>query len=192
MSRLLRLIGSGGLYLGLIFVPAYVSQADADPVRSPIPAQVTQIDGYPFPPKIAGLSRGQKVNYNAPGLGFSVRYETPNEGWADIFIYDLGQDLTSEDARELAAEQREAALSDIKTAVSAGSYQDAKLVAKADTASYAKAHLIITQRGVRRDSFVFITVSKGNFVKIRYTTSAKNAGQSADQFATEYARQLKK
>lgn len=192
MSNILRLLGRWRFLLGLIVVPAYASQAAADPVRSPIPAQVTQIDGYPFPAKIAGLTRGQKVDYNSPGLGFSVRYEVPGETWADIFIYDLEQELASEDARELAADQREIAVDDIKNAVSAGSYQDAKLIAKADAASYAKAHLTITQKGVTRDSFIFVTVARKNFIKIRYTTSAKNANQIADQFAGEYARQLKR
>lgn len=190
MSRLLRLLGSWRFCLGLVLVPACVSQAAADPARSPIPAQVTQIDGYPFPVKIAGLPRGQKTDYNSPGLGFSVRYEVPGETWADIFVYDLGQDLASEDARQLAVDQREIALGDIRTAVSAGSYQDAKLIAKADSAPYARAHLAITQRGVTRDSFVFVTVNRKNFVKIRYTSSAKDAVQMADQFAAEYARQL--
>ncbi|HZH11896.1 MAG TPA: hypothetical protein VEZ24_16175 [Microvirga sp.] len=190
MSRLWRHCGLWTFYLGLILLPAWMSQAAADSTRSPIPAQVTQIDGYPFPTKIAGLPRGQKTDYNSPGLGFSVRYEIPGEAWADIFIYDLGQDLASEDARRISADQREIALGDIKTAVSAGSYQDAKLIDKADTVPYAKAHLTITQRGVTRDSFVFVTVNKKNFVKIRYTTSAKDAVQMADQFATEYARQL--
>ncbi|WP_243368165.1 hypothetical protein [Microvirga solisilvae] len=190
MSRLLRLLGSWSFSLGLILVPAFTSQAVADPVRSPIPAQVTQVDGYPFPSKIAGLARGQKVDYNVPGLGFSVRYEMPGESWADIYIYDLGQDLASEDPRQLAAEQRDSALSDIKAHVSNGTYQEAKVVTKADTASYAKAHLSITQKNTTRDSFVFVTVAKKNFVKIRYTTSAKNADRIAEQFASEYVRQL--
>lgn len=191
MSRLLRLLGSWSFYLGVVIAPACVSQAAADPTRSPIPAQVSQVDGYPFPPKVAGLLRGQKTDYNSPGLGFSVRYEVPGQTWADIFIYDLGQDLTSEDTRQLSADQREIALGDIKMAVSAGSYQEAKVIAKADTPLYAQAHLTITQRGVTRDSFVFVTVNRKNFVKIRYTTSANNADQMADQFATEYAHQLR-
>ena len=192
MSRLLRLLGSWSFYLCLVLVPASLSQAAADPTRSPIPAQVSQIDGYPFPAKIAGLSRGQKTDYTSPGLGFSVRYEIPGESWADIFIYDLGQNLVSEDAHQISADPREIALGDIRNAVLAGSYQDAKLIAKADTGLYAKAHLTITQRGVTRDSFVFVMVDKKNFVKIRYTTSAKNADQMADQFAMEYAGQLRK
>ncbi|PVE25242.1 hypothetical protein DC522_06855 [Microvirga sp. KLBC 81] len=174
------------MFLGLVFV----SQALAEPMRSPIPAQVTQIDGYPFPAKIAGLPRRQRTDYNEAGLGFSVRYEVPGETWADIFIYDLSEDLTSAEAQQAAADQREIALSDIQTAVSAGSYQEAKVIAKSEAVPYAMAHLTITQKGKTRNSYVFITVSRKNFVKIRYTTSAPNADQMADKFAAEYARLL--
>ncbi|WP_445505131.1 hypothetical protein [Microvirga sp. G4-2] len=190
MSRHLRLLGSWSLSLGVLLGLVFVSQAVAEPTRSPIPAQVTQIDGYPFPTKIAGLPRRQRTDYNEAGMGFSVRYEVPGETWADIFIYDLNEDLTSVDARQAAADQREIALSDIQTAVSAGNYQEAKVITKAETAPYAMAHLTITQKGKTRDSYVFIVVSKKNFVKIRYTTSAPDADQIAGRFAVEYARLL--
>ena len=189
-SRLLRLLGSWSLSLGLFLGPAFVSEAIAEPTRSPIPAQITQIDGYPFPAKIAGLPRRQRTDYNEAGLGFSVRYEVPGETWADIFIYDLGEDLTSVDTRKAAADHREMALGDIQTAVTAGTYQEAKVIAKAETTPYAMAHLTIAQKGKTRDSYVFITVSKENFVKIRYTTSAPDADQMAGKFAMEYARLL--
>ncbi|SCX83288.1 hypothetical protein [Microvirga guangxiensis] len=191
MSRFLRLLSSWSFCLSLFLIPAYIPQAAAEVARSPIPAQVVQIDGYPFPAKLAGLVRGLKTDYGTPGLGFSVRYETPGEGWVDIFIYDLGYDLTSSNARQNSIEQRDSALDDIKTAVSAGSYQEAKLITKADANPYAKAHLMITQRGTTRDSFIFITVAKKHFVKIRYTTSARNAEKLAEKFASEYARLLK-
>lgn len=190
MSRLLRLLGSWSLSLSVFFGLAFVSQAVAEPTRSPIPAHVTQIDGYPFPAKIAGLPRRQRTDYNEAGMGFSVRYEIPGETWADVFIYDLGEDLTSVEAHQAAADQREIALGDIQTAVSAGSYQEAKVIAKTETAPYATAHLRITQKGKTRNSYVFITVSKKSFVKIRYTTSAPDADQMAGKFAVEYARLL--
>lgn len=192
MSRLLRLLGSWSLCLSFVFLLADASEAIASPSKSPIPAQVTRIDGYPFPAKIAGLLRGQRTDYSEAGLGFSVRYEVPGETWADIFIYDLHQDLTSADLYQVSIDQREMALGEIETAVSAGSYQEARLVAKAEATPYAKARLTITQRGTTRASYVFITVSKNKFVKIRYTTSAPNADQMADSFAAEYARLLSK
>jgi hypothetical protein len=190
MSRFLRLVGSWSLSLSLLLGPAFVSEAAAEPTRTSIPAQVTQIEGYPFPAKIAGLPRRHKIDYNESGLGFSVRYEIPGETWADIFVYNLGQDLASADPRKAATDQREIAISDIESAVSAGNYQDAKLIDKSQPLPYAKAHLTITQRGMTRDSYVFITVSKKNFVKIRFTTSAKNADQMVDNFTSEYARLL--
>ncbi|MCG7394572.1 hypothetical protein MHY87_16830 [Microvirga sp. ACRRW] len=191
MSRLLRLLGSWSFYISLILVSGYSPQAAAEVTRSPIPAQVSQIDGYPFPARLAGLARGQKTDYGTPGLGFSVRYEIPGEGWADIYIYDLGHDLTSANARQNSIEQRESALSDIQAHVSKGTYQEAKLITKADANPYAKAHLEITQKGTTRSSFIFITVAKGNYVKIRYTTSAPNANRVVEKFASEYARFLK-
>jgi len=192
MSRLLRLLGSWSLYLGLTLTSVYASGAAAEPTRNPIPAQVTHIEGYPFPAKIAGLARGHKTDYNEPGLGFSVHYGKPGESWADIYIYNSGENLAAADPRKASAEQREIALGDIKTAVSAGSYQNATLIEKTEAAPFAKAHLAITQNRKTRDSYVFITLRKNNFVKIRLTTSAGNPDQLAGKFAAEYARLLKK
>lgn len=191
MSRLIRLLGLWSLCFSLACLSGLSSTALAEPSRSPIAADVTQIDGYPFPAKISGLGRGQKTDYNEAGLGFSVRYENPGETWADIFVYDLGENLNAAQAAKVSADQRDMALSDIQNAVSAGSYQGAKVIQKSDAAPYAKAHLTITQRGATRDSFVFVTVAKNRFVKIRYTTSAKDPSQAADKFAAEYARMLK-
>ncbi|MBB4039681.1 hypothetical protein GGR34_001323 [Microvirga flocculans] len=166
----------------------YASEAVAQPTKSPIPSHAEQIDGYPFPKSIAGLLRGQRTDYDEPGLGFSVRYERPGETWADIFIYDLGESLSSVNARKMSLDQRDAALRDIDHGVSSGSYQNAALVAKSETTSYAKAHVAITQGGKTRDSYVFVTIHKGNFIKIRLTTAADNADELASRFASEYAR----
>ncbi|MBB3020506.1 hypothetical protein FHR70_003592 [Microvirga lupini] len=192
MSRLLRILGSWSLYLGLVFAPICPSSgAIAETTKSPIPGHVKQIDGYPFPGEIAGLRRGQKSDYGTPGLGFSVRYEKPGETWADIFIYDLGETQNFTDSRK-ASDQRDTALGDIDRAVSSGSYQMAKLIAKKESAPFAKAHVAITQNGKTRDSFVFVTIHKGNFVKIRLTTTADNPGRLADRFASDYSRLLGK
>ena len=192
MSRFLRLLGSWSLSLGLIFASFCASESTAETTKSSIPAQVKQIDGYPFPADIAGFRRGQKADYNTAGLGFSVRYERSNSTWADIYIYDLGQNLKSADTRKASADQRDSALGDIDQAVSAGSYQSAKLIAKTEGPPFAKARLAITQKGTTRDSYVFVTVRKGNYVKIRLTSAAENADQLASRFASEFVRLLGK
>jgi len=192
MSRLLRLLGSWSLCLSLILGSSYGSGAFAEATKSSIPAQVKQIDGYPFPERIGNLRRGQRTDYNSPGLGFSVRYETPSDTWADIFIYDLNEDLSAVDARKASHDQRDRALSDIDQGVSSGSYQNAALISKAEVAPFAKAHVAITQKGKTRDSYVFVTIHKNNFVKIRLTTSSDKPDELADRFASEYARLLRK
>jgi hypothetical protein len=192
MSRLLRLLGSWSLYLSLVFAPVCASEAIAETTKSPIPAHVKHIDGYPFPAEIAGLRRGQRADYDISGLGFSVRYERPGETWADVYIYDLGQNLSSVDARKASVDQRDAALRDIDQAVSSGSYQSAALIAKTEAAPFATAHMAITQNGKTRDSYVFVTVRKGNYVKIRLTTTANDPDRIAGRFASEYARLLSK
>ena len=190
MSRFLRLLGSWSLSLGLIFASFCAFESTAETTKSSIPAQVKQIDGYPFPADIAGFRRGQKADYNTAGLGFSVRYEKSNSTWADIYIYDLGQNLKSADTRKASADQRDSALGDIDQAVSAGSYQSARLIAKTEGPPFAKAHLAITRNDKILDSYVFVTVRKGKYVKIRLTSAADNADQLASRFASEFARLL--
>lgn len=190
MSRFFKLLGSWSLYLSLVWVQCFASTAFAEPTRHPIPPHVTQIAGYPFPAKLAGLQRGHRIDYNEPGQGFSVRYEAQGDTWADIYIYDLAEDLASMEPRKASIGQREQALGDIERVVSAGSYQSAKLIDKSEVKPFAKAHVSITQKGTTRDSYVFVTISRKKFVKIRLTTSATNADQIANRFSSEYARVL--
>ena len=96
------------------------------------------------------------------------------------------------DRRKASLDQRDAALKDIDSTVSSGSYQNAALIAKTEAASFAKAHVAITQNSKTRDSYVFVTVRKGNFVKIRLTTAADNPDRLADRFASAYTRLLGK
>lgn len=193
MSRFLRVIGSWSLSLSLVLAPAVVSKASANPTESRIPEQVTQIAGYPFPKQVAGLSRMGKTDYNNPGLGFSIGYAKQSEAWADIYVYDLGKDLTAASQAAEVKDQLRMALGDTAYAVSAGAYEDAKVIAKAETDVFAKAHLTITQKRKTRHSYVFITVRGKNFVKIRFTAStSENPDQLADRFIAEYTRLLGK
>jgi hypothetical protein len=184
-----RFVCSLSLYLTVTACCAFGTSAIAQPTKSPISSEVTEINGYPFPQKLASLSRFEKTDYHSAKWGFSVRYGDP-QAWADIYIYNGARNLASGNARKEAASELEAALAEIAYSVSSGGYEDAKLIEKSETNGFAKAHLTITQRQQARDSYVFITVHKMNLVKIRVTTSKKNPDQFADKLLTEYAKLL--
>src|ERR671916_291207 len=97
MAAVFRLIDLGRLYLCAVLMSLVPAGAFAQPIQSPIPpdGKVVQIGSFPFPSKIAGLSRAVKTDYRSAALGFSVRYVGIDDTWADIYVYDREQDLGS-------------------------------------------------------------------------------------------------
>ncbi|WP_457094049.1 hypothetical protein [Microvirga sp. P5_D2] len=189
MGRLSGAARSLSVYLAFALICTFGSPSVAQPTKSVVPAAVTEIDGYPFPRQLAGLPRLEQTDFHNPPLGFGVRYGNA-QTWADIYVYNRDKKLTSATARKDAASELESPLEEIAASVAGGGYDDAKLVDKSTTGGFATAHLSITQRQQKRDSYVFITVSKANFVKIRLTTNQGSADQFADKLLKEYAKLL--
>lgn len=122
-----------------------------------------------------------------------MTYAEPGKAWADIYIYDKQLDLPSGPALDFAKREVEAAVGDVNTAVQAGVYQKAKVLDRSESNSFAKARLRLTQGGNERDSFIFITVNRGKFVKIRMTAVADNSSNdTAETVLTEFERTLRK
>jgi hypothetical protein len=85
----------------------------------------------------------------------------------------------------------EAALDAVKALVKQGRYQDAKVRNRWISGSFAAARMAIVQGGREHDSFVFVTVHDGMFVKIRLSTSSGDRAQSlAQRFLEDYRRTL--
>jgi hypothetical protein len=195
MAFVFRLIGLGRLCLCVALLMLVPAGAFAQPIQSPIPpdAKVVQIGSFPFPSKIAGLSRTLKTDYRSAALGFSVRYMGIDDTWADIYIYDREQNLASGSALAHAKAELASTLGDIDAGVSRGSYESAKVVDRSQDETFAKAHLKIAQAGKTRDSYVFIAVLHKNFVKIRLTSGdRKYADRIAQGFLEEYRQLLGK
>ncbi len=189
MGRLSSAAHFLSLYIALTLLGALVSPTLAQPTKSAIPATVTEINGYPFPPQLAGLPRLGKTDFHSSQWGFSVRYGN-SRTWADIYVYDGNKDLASAAPRKAAMNELQSALKEISSSVEAGGYDDAKLVDTSESNGFAKAHLTITQQQRTRASYVFITVRKANFVKIRLTTSEENSDRLADKLLKDYAKLL--
>jgi hypothetical protein len=136
------------------------------------------IDGYPFPLSIAGLVRGPNTTYSVPGYGFSVRYRSGRESWADIYIYDKQLRLDPAPKDALKAEMVQV-LREILLAQEHGSYDKAKLEAATLQKNLASARLSVTADGGEHLSFAFLTIAHGKFLKIRYSTRDKKAGGKA-------------
>ena len=193
MAAVFRLIDLGRLYLCAVLMSLVPAGAFAQPIQSPIPpdGKVVQIGSFPFPSKIAGLSRAVKTDYRSAALGFSVPYVGIDDTWADIYIYDREQDLGSGSVLAHAKAELASTLADIDSGVSRGSYQSAKVFDQSQDGAFAKAHLKIAQAGKTRDSYVFITVRHKNFVKIRLTSGdRKYADRIARGFLAEYSELL--
>jgi hypothetical protein len=195
MAFVFRLISLCHLCLCAAPLSLVATHALAQPIQSTLPPEVkvVQIGSFPFPRKIAGLSRTLKTDYRSAGWGFSVRYTGIDDTWADIYIYDREQDLASGSALAHAKAELASTLADIDAGVSRGSYRSAEIVDRSEDGAFAKAHLTVVRAGATRYSYVFITVHKGNFVKIRLTSGdRRNADAIASRFLKEYSRVLGK
>jgi hypothetical protein len=193
VSKAIRSIILYGWFLCAVLLSLSSNHAVAQPVRSALSPEIeiVDIEGFGFPRHIAGMLRNQKIDYKVPGLGFSVFYGRPGDTWADIYIYDKRLDLTSGSPLHLARKELESAIGDVEEHVKMGNYQSAVIQGQSTSGLFAKAHVKIKQNGKERDSFVFITVNKGKFVKIRLTSSAGAAADRiAQNFLSEYNRVL--
>ncbi len=174
---------------------AAVLPAQAQPVRSAIsPAvSVAEIEGFPFPKTLGNFTRQSKVDYKTPGLGFSVTYLAPSGAWADIYVYDKQLKLPTGPALPQAKRELDIAISDVGSALKSGAYQNAELLDSSTSGSFAMAYMKITQRGTERDSYIFVPLHEGMFVKIRVTADpGAGARRMAQDLAADYGRVLDK
>jgi hypothetical protein len=149
-------------------------------------AQSVKREGFSFPRRLAGFERGDMKDFEPenPGLGFSFRYERPLT-WADVYIYDKGLSLPRKADMAMAIEERERAIGDIERFAKEGTYERAPITSRGTYRGFARAALRITQKGATRDSFVYVAVHKGKFVKLRVSSTAGPASAKlADDLAS--------
>ncbi|HZB63376.1 MAG TPA: hypothetical protein VE423_11985 [Microvirga sp.] len=193
--NILRLFGLRRLAPYALLLAALTAQASAEPTSSALPAEARTIaiGSYIFPRIVGDMSRISKTDYNSDGLGFSVRYRREDDTWADVYIYDRSRNLRSGSALSHARSELVSALEAIDEGVSRGDYERADILDRSVSGAFAKAHLTVVRAGATRYSYVFITVHKGNFVKIRLTSGdRRNADAIASRFLKEYSRVLGK
>ncbi len=122
-----------------------------------------------LPASIAGFARGPVQRYPDPGLGASVNYEAPATR-ATVYAYDRGRrDLATAPGGAVDQELRQA-LGEIQSAVRAGLYRGGTSGPAADVGSFRCVPVtVILASGLGPDSFICVTVSRGQFVKLRFT-----------------------
>ena len=193
--NVLRFFGLRRLAPYALLLAVLATQALAEPTSSALPseARTIAIGSYIFPRTVGDFSRVSKTDYDSDGLGFSVRYRREDDTWADVYIYDRSRNLRSGSALSHARSELVSALEAIDEGVSRGAYERAAVLDRSEAGAFAKAHLTVVRAGTTRDSYVFITVHKGNFVKIRLTSGdRRNADAIASRFLKEYSRVLGK
>ena len=151
MSRSAQRLILCGLYLCCALFTALPGEAFAQTVGTPLPLgpEVVEIEGYGFPPRIAGLARSTKTDFGSPDLGFSVRYGTSRDTWADIYVYDDPRVLSA-GSLSLATREVDEAIEGVKALVDQGLYQRAAVRSRSTSGPFAAAHLTIVQGGRER------------------------------------------
>lgn len=155
------------------------------------------VESFSFPPQIVGMARAWTNRYGA-GLGFSVRYMAAEESaWADVYIYDRQMDLSRGSGSDHAANEIALALREINQMVARGIYRGAKVVERGAELGFEKAYVSIDAKDLpgrtsrRTDSFIFVAVHRGKFVKIRLSVpQGPNSASIAKSFLKAYSRTL--
>jgi len=137
----------------------------------------------PPPPWIAAGTKDYTAQ-GGPGLGVSFRYEAPF-GHADFYIYDGGeQGLRSGIDDPQARAQMGRTLMEVQMAKAAGAYTSAQVSAIRDIdlegVKWLKATMQLGTRGGMLDSFTFLRVDHGHYLKFRVSMPAPADPRSID------------
>ena len=133
--------------------------------------------GWLFPKSLGGMKYAGRTDYGEPGLGYSLRYNGNGE-WADVYVYDGGQEDIGEGATAAAKGQAEQHLQFMLGRERRGELEDLRMpeagtVVKIGGIRYFTAGVQYTE--TRRvpvkevDSTVAVTGRAGLFVKVRYS-----------------------
>lgn len=157
------------------------------------------LDRMPAPMGLAGFSRGVPIDNEVshPGLGWTIPYSSDGIK-TTVYLYGLHQGPTDEGPEsEVVRAHFDEVLQGVADAVKQGQYESATLRMRFISHSpergkeFLGSEYRIVQGGRSMDSYVYLTGSRGKFVKIRVTAPADTGGaKRAHQFVTEYARLL--
>lgn len=172
------------------------------PKPEPTPDKVklerdTKFDGDVEFPEVDGWELSEKMTYPSPDLGYSVNYESPSGGRVTVYVYQGGRKSIPNELTGVVANELKRAKSDIKTAVEAGLYQEAKeLVSETVTLGGEKGAVkalhsgyMLKARGTELDSHIYIFPYQNYFIKIR-ATRRKTADSEANEAITELFAEL--
>ncbi|WP_112664202.1 hypothetical protein [Microvirga flavescens] len=179
-----------GLVIGTL-VPASqaAAQFTVDRERSQSSVRELFIDGFGFPMQIAGLARGQVLQYQTPSGGFSVQYGTPKAGaWATVYIYN---ELREPGAPPVSVEdEKRVSLAALQAIVKLRKLKRVDVAEQLDDSGFSGARLVIDDGRMEFDSFLFLTREKGRIVKIRLTLAPGRDRDVASRFVKAYSRTL--
>ncbi|MGO4704227.1 hypothetical protein AB4072_00420 [Microvirga sp. 2MCAF38] len=181
---------------GLAAAPSAFAQNPypLDREKSRSRAQELVVEGFSFPLQIVGMTRFQVQRYDGePGAGFSVKYAAvpDNNVWADVYIYDDTRALTGSDGSKNAEAEVSAVIGEIDRAVKAGFYKRAETLERWQEAGFSAARLRLSLKDRIVESFVFVTLHRDRFVKIRLSATKSSSGRRiASSFARAYSRLL--
>ena len=174
----------GAFVLAFSFVAlSSMSLAQAKPAPTPTPEKlklerVGKFDGNVKFPDVEGWTRGEKVQYPTPELGYSVSYGSPS-GRVTVYVYNAGLKKIPNDLTGPVADQMTTARKDIKAMVEQGGY-DSSTEGKVETVniggSTGKVKSLHTEftlkaKGNEFDSETYVFPYNDYFIKIRITRS---------------------
>jgi len=155
-----------------------------------------------FPPSISKLPYVGQQKYDAPGMGYSLRYATPQVK-ADIYLYDSGlSDIGDGIASKQVQSQFDQVLSAFPIMVKQGYYRDVKPLSRGKKTFgktkrpflWARYEYEVTAKPDNvspgaRISDTYLTGFQGQFVKLRIT-GEKMDEEKWDKISTDFAKSL--
>ena len=131
--------------------------------------------GWLFPKSLGGMKYEGRTDYGERSLGYSLRYDGEKE-WADVYVYDGGEEDIGEGATAAAKGEAEDHLKFMLGRERRGELEDVRMpeagtVVKIGGVRYftAGVQYTHTRLGEELDSTVAVTGRAGLFVKVRYS-----------------------
>ena len=175
---------------------ASLSSASAETYRNPA-------TGLLFPDSMAGMKKVKVTVFESPQLGVGIGYNLPGVSMT-VFIYDLGMKSIPADINSpLFKGQFDQAIADIFQAERMGVLENVKRL-PGDPATMMpgpsgrkalSASFTFGLQGQEKNSKLFLTQYKNNWVKLRYTydRNVQNRGEEIfNQFLKELADTMEK
>jgi len=131
-------------------------------------------------PDVDGWDREEAYTYPTEGAGYSVNYNSDDNGRVTIYVYNAGHSTIPNDLKGIVKGELEGAKDAIRAARDAGVYEKVKetktqtvmLGGPKGKVNVLRSHFELTRDNVKMNSEIYVFPYRNNIIKLRVTRPA--------------------